>query len=187
MQKTLNKPKIRDPLKEHIGRILLSEDIILKRTRELGQQISSDYRGKELIIVCVLKGAVIFLADLLRNLDISTNLDFVQTSSYGDGTESTGKLKLFQGLTTDIEGRDVLVVDDILDSGLTLQFLKEFLITKRPASLKLCVLLSKTEGRIEYVEADYVGFEIPDEFVIGYGLDYAGQYRGLRYIATLEL
>ena len=170
----------------HIGRILLSEDEILQRVQKLGRRISNDYRGKEIIIVCVLKGAVVFLADLLRSLDIPTNLDFVQISSYGDGTESIGEMKFIQGLTTNIEGRDVLVVDDIVDSGLTLRHLKEILLAKRPASLKLCVLLNKARSRIEDIKVDYVGFEIPNEFVIGYGLDYAGQYRGLRYIAILE-
>lgn len=172
---------------KHIGRILLSEDEILRRVQELGQQISDDYRGKEITIVCILKGAVVFLADLLRSLDAPTDLDFVQISSYGNGTESTGKVDFLQDLTTNIEGRDVLVVDDILDSGLTLHCLKEVLLAKRPASLKLCVLLDKARSRTVDVKVDYVGFEIPSEFVIGYGLDYSGRYRGLRYIATLEL
>jgi hypoxanthine phosphoribosyltransferase len=153
----------------------------------LGQQISNDYRGREITIVCVLKGAVVFLADLIRNLDLPSALDFVQISSYGDGTESTGEVKFLQGLITNIEDQDVLVVDDIVDSGTTLRYLKRTLMAKRPASLKFCVLLDKLDSRTENVEVDYVGFEIPNEFVIGYGLDYAGQYRGLRYIATLEL
>jgi hypoxanthine phosphoribosyltransferase len=174
-------------MKKHIGRILLSEDEILRRVRELGQQISNDYRGKEISIVCVLKGAVVFLADLLRSLDVPTDLDFVQISSYGGGTVSTGKANFLQDLTTNIEGQDVLVVDDIVDSGLTLHCLREVLLAKRPATLKLCVLLDKAgERKIEDVKVDYVGFEIPNEFVIGYGLDYSGMYRGLRYIATLE-
>ena len=170
----------------HIGRILLSEDAILQRVWVLGQQISNDYRGREITIVCVLKGAVVFLADLIRNLDVPSALDFVHISSYGDGTESTGEVKFLQGLTTNIEDQDVLVVDDIVDSGMTLRYLKRTLMAKRPASLKFCVLLDKLNSRTENIKADYVGFEIPNEFVIGYGLDYAGQYRGLRYIATLE-
>ena len=116
-----------------------------------------------------------------------TNLDFIQISSYDGGTKSSGEVNFLQGLTTNIEGRDVLIVDDIVDSGLTLHCLKEVLLAKRPASLKLCVLLDKDKSRTEDIKVDYVGFEIPNEFVIGYGLDYAGQYRGLRYIATLEL
>ena len=172
-------------MKEHIGRILLSEDMILERVRELGQQISRDYRGKEIIILCVLKGAVVFLADLLRNLDIPADLDFIQISSYGNETESSGEVRISQDLTTNIEGRHVLIVEDIVDSGLTLSRLKEILLPKRPASLRFCVLLDK--DRTEDVKFDYVGFRISaDEFVIGYGLDYAGKYRGLRYIATLE-
>lgn len=172
-------------MKEHIGRIILSEDVILERVRELGQQISKDYRGKEIIILCVLKGAVVFLADLLRNLDIPADLDFIQISSYGNETESSGKVRISQDLTTNIQGRHVLIVEDIVDSGLTLSRLKEILLAKRPASLRFCVLLDK--DRTEDVELDYVGFRISaDEFAIGYGLDYAGKYRGLRYVATLE-
>jgi len=160
--------------------------VILERVRQLGQQISKDYRGKEIVIVCVLKGAVVFLADLLRNLDIPADLDFIQISSYGNETESSGKVRISQNLTTGIEGRHVLIVEDIVDSGLTLSRLKEILLAKRPASLKFCVFLDK--DRTEDMELDYVGFKIPaDEFVIGYGLDYAGKYRGLRYIATLEI
>ncbi len=172
-------------MKEHIGRILLSEDVILERVKELGQQISKDYRGKEVIILCVLKGAVVFLADLLRNLDIPADLDFVQISSYGNETESSGEVRISQDLTSNIEGRHVLIVEDIVDSGLTLSRLKEILLAKRPASLRFCVLLDK--DRTEDVKFDYVGFKLPaHEFVIGYGLDYAGKYRSLRYIATLE-
>jgi len=174
-------------MEKHIGRILLSEDAILQRVRELGQQISDDYRGKEITIVCILKGAVVFLADLLRNLDVPTDLDFVRISSYGDGTESTGKVNILQDLTIGIEGQDVLIVDDIIDSGLTLHNLREILLSRRPASLRFCVLLDKAERRIKTVEIDYIGFSIPNEFIIGYGLDYAGHYRSLRYIAALEL
>lgn len=169
-----------------IGRILLSEEAILQRVQELGQQISDDYRDKDLIIVCVLKGAVIFLADLLRSVDVNTDLDFVQLSSYGNGTESTRQVRLLQGLTAYVEGRDVLIVDDIVDSGLTLSYLQNVLLIRNPASLKICTFLDKTARRTEYIKVDYVGFEIPDEFIIGYGLDCAGMYRGLRYIATLE-
>ena len=177
---------IGDLLENHIGKILLSEDEILQRVQALGEQISSDYSGEEITIVCVLKGAVIFLADLLRSIDAPTDLDFVQISSYGDGTKSTGVTEVLHCPTTDIEGRHVLIVDDIVDSGLTLRHLKESLLAEKPASLKLCVLLDKVGRRTEGVEIDYVGFEVPNKFVIGYGLDYAGRYRGLRYIATLE-
>ena len=173
-------------IEKHIGKVLLSEDTILQRVRELGRQISDEYRGKEITIVCILKGAVIFLADLLRNLDVPTDLDFVRISSYGDGTESTGKVNILQDLTINIEGRDVLVVDDIIDSGNTLHNLKEILLSRRPASLRFCVLLDKAERRTKNVEIDYIGFSIPNEFIIGYGLDYAEHYRSLRYIAVLE-
>lgn len=173
-------------MKQKIGEILLSEEEISQRVKELGQQISNDYRGKRLIIICVLKGAVIFAADLLRNLDISADLDFIQVSSYGDKTESTGAIEVIQDLATDIAGQNVLIIDDIIDSGLTLHHLKEKLLAKQPASLRLCVLVDKSERRKKDVEVDYVGFRIPNRFVIGYGLDYAGEYRGLPYIAILE-
>ena len=172
-------------MEQNTGKILLSEEEIRLRVEKLGQQISSDYRCDGIIIVCVLKGAVIFLADLLRNIDVPAELDFVQISSYGHGTESTGVAKVLQGLTTDIQCRHVLVVDDIADSGLTLRYLKDSLLAKRPASLKLCVLLDKIGRRIQDVKIDYVGFEIPNKFVVGYGLDCAGQHRGLRHIAIL--
>ena len=170
---------------KHIGRILLSEDEILQRVQELGRQISNDYRDDEIIIVCVLKGAVVFLADLLRSIDVPTDLDFARISSYGDGTESTGVMEVLHCPTTDIEGRHVLVIDDIADSGLTLRYLKDSLLAKRPASLKFCILLDKIGRRTQDVKIDYVGFEIPNKFVVGYGLDHAGQHRGLRHIAIL--
>ena len=176
-----------DQMDKRIGRILLSEDVILQRVEELGRQISDDYRGSRVTIACVLKGAVVFLADLLRSLDVPTNLEFVQISSYGDGTESRGEVEFLHNLTTNIAGQDVLVVDDIVDSGATLCQLKENLQAKRPASLRSCILLDKVEGRAGDITMDYVGFEIPNEFVIGYGLDYAGRYRGLRYVAALKL
>ena len=175
------------PLNEHLFRVLLSEDAIIQRVRKLGEQISNDYRGRKITIVCLLKGAVVFLADLLRNIDLPTEIEFVQASSYANGTQSTGHVNMLRGLSTDIKGQHVLVVDDIIDTGLTLQYLRRTLLAQQPASLKLCVLLDKTERRTEDIAVDYVGFEIPDEFVIGYGLDYAGQYRGLPYIAVLEL
>ena len=174
-------------MEQNIGEILLSEDEILQRVEKLGQQISTDYGGKEITIVCVLKGAVVFLADLLRNIDVPAKLDFVQISSYGHRTESTGMAKVLQGLTTNIQGRHVLVVDDIVDSGLTLRCLKDSLLAKGPASLKLCVLLDRIGRRTQGVKIDYVGFEIPNKFAVGYGLDYAEQYRGLRHIAVLDI
>ena len=174
-------------MEQNIGEILLSEDEILQRVEKLGQQISTDYGGREITIVCVLKGAVVFLADLLRNIDVPAKLDFVQISSYGHRTESTGMAKVLQGLTTNIQGRHVLVVDDIVDSGLTLRCLKDSLLAKGPASLKLCVLLDRIGRRTQGVKIDYVGFEIPNKFAVGYGLDYAEQYRGLRHIAVLDI
>jgi hypoxanthine phosphoribosyltransferase len=173
-------------LSGHINRILISETAILEQVQKLGRQISEDYRDRELIIICVLKGAVVFLADLIRTIEIPTIIDFIQVSSYGDDIESSGIISLFKNLTTDIQGRDILVVDDIIDSGLTLEYLLENLKAKNPASIKLCVLLEKIKSRESDIKVDYVGFQIPDEFVIGYGLDHAGKYRGLRYIAVLK-
>ena len=173
-------------MESDIGKILLSEGEILKRVQELGQQISGDYRGREITIICILKGAVVFLADLLRSLEVPADLDFVHISSYGDGTESTGMIEMLHCPTAEIEGRHVLVVDAIIDSGLTLSHLGDSLQKRRPLSLRFCVLLDKVGRRKESLTVDYVGFEIPDEFVVGYGLDYAGRYRGLRYIALLN-
>ena len=173
---------------ENIGRILFSEDEILKRVRELGQQISEDYRGREIVVLCVLKGAVIFLADLLRSIDLSVQIDFVSLSSYGNGLNSSGKVGLILDMTSDIAHKDVLVVEDIVDTGLTLRFLRDILLSKRPASLKLCALLDRDGNRVRHLGIDYVGFRtLSQEFVIGYGLDYAGRYRGLPYIAELRV
>jgi len=173
-------------LKEYIYEILLSETAISQRVKELGKQISRDYKDQELVIICVLKGAVIFLADLLRNLDISTIVDFIQVSSYGDKTESSGNIEISKNLNVDIQNRNVLIVDDIFDSGLTLKYLYENLKPQNPLSLKSCVLLEKVKSRKVEIKIDYVGFQIPDKFVIGYGLDYGDYYRGLRHIAIFK-
>ena len=168
-----------------IGKILLSENEILNRVQELGRQIGDDYKDQELLIICVLKGAVIFVSDLLRNIDLPVELDFIQISSYGNETESSGEINVIQNFNTGIRDRNVLVVDDILDSGLTLEYLIKNIQSKSPKSLKVCVLLNKNKAREANIKADYVGFHIPDEFVIGYGLDYAEKYRGLRFIVAL--
>ncbi|MBD3182870.1 hypoxanthine phosphoribosyltransferase [Candidatus Poribacteria bacterium] len=171
---------------KNISQILISESAIIERIKELGKKISLDYQGEPLTVICILKGAFIFLADLLRNISLHTSVEFIQVSSYGEKTESSGKIKIIQNLSESICNKNVLVVDDILDSGLTLSYMKELLILERPKTLKFCVLLNKSKDIIRETEVDYIGFEIPDRFVVGYGLDYAEQYRGLPYIATLE-
>ena len=170
-----------------IDKILLSENIILQRIQELGQQITNDYRGQSFMLICVLKGALVFVADLIRSMDTYPDLDFVQISSYGNKTESSGNIDFLRELTTNIKGQNILVVDDIIDSGLTLYYLNEYLLSKKPSSLRTCVLLSKPDRRKKHIDIDYVGFDIPDEFVVGYGLDFCEKYRGLRYIAMLRM
>lgn len=171
---------------EHQLQVLISEAEIIQRVQELGKQISDDYREKKLTIICVLKGALIFLADLLRKIDLNPDLEFIQASSYYSKTYSLGEVKINNEILTKVEGRDILIVDDILDSGLTLYQIREKVLSKNPLSLKICVLLNKQSLRIKDIKADYVGFIIPDEFVVGYGMDYNGKYRGLSCISTIK-
>jgi hypoxanthine phosphoribosyltransferase len=173
---------------ECIGEILVQPDELQHRVRELGAEISRDYAGaRALLLVGVLKGAVFFLADLMRQIDIPCEVDFMAVSSYGSSTDSSGVVRILKDLDTPLEGRDVLIVEDIVDSGLTLQYLMRTLETRGPASLEVCALLTKPERRKVDTPARYVGFEIPDKFAIGYGLDYAERYRNLPYVATLAL
>lgn len=171
---------------DDIEEVLLSEEQIQARVRELGQQISRDYQGKKLRVICILKGAVVFLADLIRHLNVDIELDFMAVSSYGLGTLSTGVVRIEKDLDEPIEGEHVLVVEDIVDTGLTLRYLTENLKERNPASLKICVLLDKPERRLVKIDADYVGFQVPDRFVVGYGLDHAERYRSLPYIGVLK-
>ena len=169
-----------------IDKILLPENVILQRVQELGCQITNDYHGKDILLICILKGALVFLADLIRNIDANFDLDFIQISSYGNRTESSGTITFHHEFTTDVSGRNVLIIDDIIDSGLTLHYLREYLLSRNPLSLRTCALLDKPARRKKHVEINYVGFEIPDDFVVGYGLDFNEKYRGLRYIAKLK-
>jgi hypoxanthine phosphoribosyltransferase len=169
-----------------IERILIEPDVIAGRVRELGEQISAHSRGREVTLIGVLRGASIFLADLLRALSLATRVDFIAISSYGAETESSGVVRITKDLDDTIEGRHALVVEDIIDTGLTLQYLRENLATRGPASLRVCALLDKPERRTVPVAADYVGFTIPNEFVVGYGLDYDQRYRNLPYVGTLK-
>lgn len=165
---------------------LLSEKQIQVRVAELARQIQADYEGSSILLVGVLKGSFLFLADLVRALGEDVEVDFVQTSSYGDDTSSSGVVRITKDLDINIEGRDVLLVEDILDSGLTLSHLRDLLGTRRPSSLKVVTLLRKPEAQRYGAQAEYVGFDIPDRFVVGYGLDHAQRYRNLPYIAVLQ-
>jgi hypoxanthine phosphoribosyltransferase len=169
-----------------VGAVLVSADDLERRIGELGADVSSDYAGKELLLVGVLKGAVFFIADLMRELTVPCEVDFMAISSYGASTDSSGVVRILKDLEQSIEGRDVLVVEDIVDSGLTLSYLMRTLRARRPASLEICALLTKPERREIEVPVRYVGFEIPNRFVIGYGLDYAERYRNLPYIGVLR-
>lgn len=166
--------------------ILLSEEQIAQKVRYLGQRISADYQGNSILVIGILKGAVIFLADLVRNITIPVSIDFIAVSSYGKASESSGVVQILKDLDQNIEGRHVMVVEDIVDTGLTLKYLLENLSTRKPASLKICTLLDKPTRRKSDVVPDYNGFTIPDEFVVGYGLDYAEKYRNLRGIGVLK-
>jgi hypoxanthine phosphoribosyltransferase len=170
-----------------IGEILVQADQLKHRIRELGEQISRDYEGKDLLLVGVLKGAVFFLSDLMRHISIPCEVDFMAVASYGSATDSSGVVRIIKDLDAPLEGRDVLIVEDIVDSGLTLQYLLRTLQGRGPASLEVCALLTKPARRRVDLPVRYTGFEIPDEFVIGYGLDYAERYRNLPYVAVLTL
>ena len=169
-----------------VSKVLIEEVVVSARVAEIGSEISSDYAGKDLLLVGVLKGAVFFMADLMRQLSIPCEVDFMAISSYGASTDSSGVVRILKDLDINIEGRDVLVVEDIIDSGLTLSYLIRNLESRNPASLEICALLTKPERREIDVDVRYTGFEIPNEFVIGYGLDFGERYRNLPYVAVLD-
>lgn len=172
-------------MSEHI-RVLFSEEEVDARIRALGEQISRDYAGKEPHLVCVLKGGTFFLCELAKRITVPISLDFMAVSSYGSATESCGEITIKKDLDETIRGKDVLVVEDIVDSGRTLNSLLKIFQERQPASLRLCTLLDKPDRRVVDVNVDYTGFQIPDEFVVGYGLDYAQKYRNLPYIGIVE-
>lgn len=174
------------PPREQIGEILVQSDDLRQRIRALAAEINEDYAGKNLLLVGVLKGAIFFLADLMRQLEVECELDFMAVSSYGSSTESSGVVRILKDLDTPIEGRDVLIVEDIVDSGLTLSYLMKNLGSRNPASLEVCSLLVKPDRFKVDPNLRYVGFEIPDKFVVGYGLDHAQQLRNLPYVAALK-
>ena len=169
-----------------VGEILVDEETLRARVAELGAEVSADYRGRDLLLIGVLKGAVFFMADLMRHLTIPCEVDFMAISSYGDSTDSSGIVRILKDLDINIEGRDVLVVEDIIDSGLTLSYLMRNLESREPATLEVCALLTKPARRQIDVPVRYIGFEIPDRFVVGYGLDFAERYRNLSYVAVMS-
>ena len=172
--------------KSEIERVLLSETQIAERIKEVAKKIDEDYQGKEVIAVCILKGSVVFFADLIRAMKTPISIEFMKVSSYGFGTTSSGRLSVGLDILSNIEGKDVLIVEDIIDSGHTMYALKDMLKTRNPASLRIVTLLDKPARRTMDINADYTGFEIEDEFVIGYGLDYAEKYRDLPYVGILS-
>ncbi|HIY19254.1 MAG TPA: hypoxanthine phosphoribosyltransferase [Candidatus Blautia avistercoris] len=167
-------------------RVMIGEAETDKRIRELGAKISADYAGKEIHMICVLKGGVFFMCELAKRITVPVSLDFMSISSYGDDIKSSGVVKITKDLDQPLEGKDVLVVEDIIDSGRTLSYLLEILKGRNPESIRLCTLLDKPDRRVRDVHVDYCGFEIPDEFVVGYGLDYAQKYRNLPFIGVVE-
>ena len=169
-----------------IGEILVPAEDLERRVRELAKEVSRDYEGKELVLIGVLKGAVFFLSDLMRQLEIPVEVDFMAVASYGSATKTSGVVRILKDLDASIDGRDVLIVEDIVDSGLTLQYLLRNLGARNPRSLEVCALLTKPDRRKVDLPSRYVGFEIPDRFVVGYGLDHAERYRNLPYVAVLE-
>jgi hypoxanthine phosphoribosyltransferase len=171
---------------EDIAETLLSEETIREKVAELGARISSDYKGKNLLMVGILKGSVVFMSDLMREITIPSRIDFMSVSSYGAGVKSSGVVKIIKDLDIPLQGYDVLIVEDILDSGLTLHYIIEILKSRNPHSIKICTLLDKPYSRQADVKTDYHGFDIPDKFVVGYGLDFAEKYRNLPFVGVLK-
>ena len=171
--------------KHHIN-VLIPEEEVDNKIKELGEQISKDYEGKEIHLVCVLRGGSFFMCELAKRITVPVSLDFMSVASYGNDTKSSGAVRIVKDLDDSLEGKDVLVVEDIIDSGRTLSYLLELLKDRKPNSLKLCTLLDKPDRRVVDVDIDYTAFQVPDEFVVGYGLDYAQKYRNLPYIGVVE-
>lgn len=169
-----------------IKEILYDEEELRKKIKEMGKKISEDYKGKDLILIGVLKGSVIFMADLMKEINIPCNMDFMAVSSYGNSSETSGVVRILKDLDFEIENRDVLIVEDIIDSGITLRYLVDYLKGRKPASIEIVCLLNKQERRKADINVKYIGFDVPDYFIVGYGLDYAEKYRNLPYIAILK-
>ena len=173
-------------LEKNIEKVLLTKEQLEQRIKELGAEITRDYQGKELVLAAVLRGSYVFMADLTRAIDLPLTVDFMAVSSYGAGTVSSGQVEIKKDLSDPIEGKNLLIIEDILDSGNTLYYLMDVLSARHPASVRICTLLDKPERRVKPIKADYAGFVIPDAFVVGYGLDYAEKYRNLPYVGVLK-
>lgn len=173
-------------MKADIKEVMYTEEQLRDKIKEMGTKISEDYKGKELLLIGILKGSVMFMADLMKEIDIACSMDFMAVSSYGASTESSGVVKIIKDLDFPIEGKDVLIVEDIIDSGITLSYLQDYLKSKGPNSLEIAALLSKPARRKAQIDAKYIGFDVPDFFLVGYGLDYAEKYRNLPYIGILK-
>jgi hypoxanthine phosphoribosyltransferase len=169
-----------------IKKILIDEDSLQAKVKELGAKIAEDYKGKDLLLICVLKGAVVFVSDLMKRIDLPLEIDFMAVSSYGCDTKSSGVVRILKDLDKGVEGKHILIVEDIIDSGLTLSYLIENLKARCPESVEICTILDKPDRRTANINIKYTGFQVPDEFVVGYGLDYAEKYRNLPYVAVLK-
>ncbi|BDR68392.1 hypoxanthine phosphoribosyltransferase [Clostridium tetani] len=172
--------------KGDIKEVLYNEEELRKKIKEMGKKITEDYKGKDLILIGVLKGSVIFMADLMKEINIPCNMDFMAVSSYGNSSETSGVVRILKDLDFEIENRDVLIVEDIVDSGVTLRYLVDYLKGRKPASIEIVCLLNKEERRQSNIDVKYIGFDVPDYFLVGYGLDFAERYRNLPYIAILK-
>ena len=173
-------------MKDDILKVLYSEEELKAKCAEMGARITRDYAGKNLLLVTVLKGAVVYFTDLMRAIDLPCTIDFMIVSSYGSGVKTSGVVKIVKDLDTDLSGKDLLIVEDILDTGLTLSYLKSMLAARNPSSIRIATLLDKPDRRKADIHADYIGYEVPDEFVVGYGLDYDEKYRNLPYVGVLK-
>lgn len=173
-------------MKNDISKVLISREELQAIVDKIGKQITEDYKDKDLLMVSILKGSVIFVADLMRAVEVNCAIDFMAVSSYGSGTKTSGVVKIIKDLDKPIDGKDVLIVEDILDSGMTLSYIIDMLSARNPASIKICTLFDKPDRRIMPIKADYIGARVPDEFIVGYGLDYAEKYRNLPYIGVLK-
>ena len=171
---------------QDIETILLDKDVLANRIQELGQEISKDYAGEEVLLVGILKGASVFLSDLIRQISLPTYIDYMVVSSYGNSAETSGVVRIIKDLEDNIEGKNIIIVEDIIDTGLTLAYLKQNLLSRHPKSLKICTLLDKPARREKEINIDYKGFEVPDEFIVGYGIDYAEKYRNLPFVGLLK-
>ncbi len=173
-------------MRDYIEKVLVTSEDIQAKAKELGEKITNDYKEKDLVLICILKGGVFFLTDLAKHIELPVTIDFMAVSSYGKSAESSGVVKIIKDLDESIKGKDILIVEDIIDTGLTLSYLVENLKSREPNSVKICTLLDKPEKRKANVEVDYIGFVIPDKFVVGYGLDFAGKYRNAPFVSILK-